>query len=78
MQLCVDAGGTITGEHGVGIDKRGYMSLVHNPVELDMLRTVRRAFDPDGLFNPGKVLPDEVDASQMDSRHTAGAVGAGG
>lgn len=61
MQLCVDAGGTITGEHGVGIDKRGYMTLVHNDVELDMLRSVRRAFDPDGLFNPGKVLPDPVE-----------------
>jgi glycolate oxidase subunit GlcD len=59
MKLCVDAGGTITGEHGVGIDKRGYMTLVHNDIELDMLRSVRRAFDPAGLFNPGKVLPDE-------------------
>jgi glycolate oxidase subunit GlcD len=60
MQLCVDAGGTITGEHGVGVDKRGYMGLVHNEVELSMLRSVRRVFDPDGLFNPGKVVPDLV------------------
>lgn len=59
MKLCVDAGGTITGEHGVGVDKRGYMTLVHNDVELAMLRSVRKAFDPAGLFNPGKVLPDE-------------------
>ena len=60
MALCVSVGGTITGEHGVGVDKRGYMSLVHDEVELDMLRRVRRVFDPQGLFNPGKVLPDEV------------------
>lgn len=60
MSLCVDVGGTITGEHGVGVDKRDYMTLVHNDVELDMLRRVRRVFDPAGLFNPGKVIPDEV------------------
>lgn len=58
MKLCVDAGGTITGEHGVGVDKRGYMHLVHNEVELDMLRRVRRVFDQRGLFNPGKVVPE--------------------
>jgi glycolate oxidase subunit GlcD len=58
MELCVDVGGTITGEHGVGVDKRGYMTLVHNDVELDMLRRVRSVFDPDGLFNRGKVLPE--------------------
>jgi glycolate oxidase subunit GlcD len=58
MKLCVSVGGTITGEHGVGVDKRGYMDLVHNEVELDMLRRVRRVFDPDGLWNPGKVVPD--------------------
>lgn len=57
MSLCVSVGGTITGEHGVGIDKRGYMHLVHNETELDMLRRVRHVFDPEGLLNPGKVLP---------------------
>jgi len=51
-------GGTITGEHGVGVDKRAYMDLVHNETELDMLRRVRRVFDPRGLFNPGKVVPE--------------------
>jgi len=60
MSLCVEVGGTITGEHGVGVDKRGYMSLVHTETELEMLRQVRRVFDPDGLFNPGKVVPDPV------------------
>lgn len=60
MQACVDAGGTITGEHGVGLDKRGYMTLVHGPAELDAMRRVKAAFDPRGLLNPGKVLPDET------------------
>jgi glycolate oxidase subunit GlcD len=63
MKLCVDAGGTITGEHGVGVDKRGYMGLVHNEVELDMLRRVRRVFDERALFNPGKVVPEPAEAS---------------
>ena len=56
MTLCVSVGGTITGEHGVGVDKRAYMSLVYNEVEMDMLRSVRRVFDPDGRLNPGKVV----------------------
>lgn len=60
MQVCVDAGGTITGEHGVGLDKRGYMSLVHGPRELAAMAAVQRAFDPEGRWNPGKVLPAEA------------------
>ena len=60
MALCVSVGGTITGEHGVGVDKRGYMGLVHRDVELDMLRAVKGVFDPKGLFNPGKVIPPVV------------------
>jgi FAD/FMN-containing dehydrogenase len=58
MTLCVDVGGTITGEHGVGVDKRGYMRLVHGPDELAAMAAVKAVFDPGGLFNPGKVLPD--------------------
>jgi glycolate oxidase subunit GlcD len=58
MALCVEVGGTITGEHGVGVDKRGYMRLVHNEVELEALRAVAGVFDPRGLFNPGKVIPE--------------------
>ena len=58
MQLCVDAGGTITGEHGVGVDKRKYMTLVHGPAELEAMAAAKRVFDPASLFNPGKVLPD--------------------
>ena len=60
MQVCVRAGGTITGEHGVGLDKRAYMPLVHGPRELAAMADVQRAFDPRGLWNPGKVLPDDA------------------
>jgi glycolate oxidase subunit GlcD len=58
MTLCVEVGGTITGEHGVGIDKRKYMPLVFGADELAAMSRVKDAFDPEGLFNPGKVLPD--------------------
>jgi glycolate oxidase subunit GlcD len=58
MKVCVDAGGTITGEHGVGADKRKYMPLVFSPQELQLLREVKGVFDPRGLCNPGKVVPE--------------------
>ncbi len=62
MKVCVEAGGTITGEHGVGVDKRKYMHLVFSPAELEILRGVKQVFDPMGLCNPGKVLPDGQEA----------------
>ena len=60
MEVCVRAGGTITGEHGVGLDKRRYMGLVYRPEELDAMRRVRSVLDPRGRCNPGKVLPEDV------------------
>jgi glycolate oxidase subunit GlcD len=57
MQACVDAGGTITGEHGVGLDKRDYMPLVFTDDAMSMMCDVRRVFDPASLCNPGKLLP---------------------
>lgn len=60
MAACVEAGGTITGEHGVGLDKRSYMGLIYGPAELAAMEAVRRVFDPRGMANPGKVLPDDV------------------
>jgi glycolate oxidase len=57
MQLCVEAGGSITGEHGVGVEKRSYMSWIFSESDLEAMGRVRIAFDPTGLFNPCKVLP---------------------
>ena len=62
MEACVAVGGTITGEHGVGVDKRKYMSLIHSPEALQAMARVARVFDPEGRANPGKVLPDGVEA----------------
>ncbi|MDT8370035.1 MAG: FAD-linked oxidase C-terminal domain-containing protein, partial [Longimicrobiales bacterium] len=58
MRICVDAGGTITGEHGVGYDKRDYLRLVAGPAEIAAMGAVRDAYDPERRWNPGKVLPE--------------------
>ena len=57
LSFCVEAGGSITGEHGVGADKRDYMPVMFSDDDLEAMRRVRRALDPLGLCNPGKVLP---------------------
>jgi FAD/FMN-containing dehydrogenase len=57
MAVCVAAGGSITGEHGVGLDKMRYMPLIFGPDDLGAMAAVRRAFDPEGRANPGKVIP---------------------
>lgn len=57
MKLCVDAGGSITGEHGVGVDKIDYMAMIFDQPSLDSMLTVRDVFNPLGLCNPGKAIP---------------------
>jgi glycolate oxidase len=57
LELCVEVGGTITGEHGVGIEKIGQMCVQFQPEELEQFRAVKRAFDPRELLNPGKGVP---------------------
>jgi glycolate oxidase subunit GlcD len=57
METCVRAGGTITGEHGVGLDKSDYLPLVFGEDDLRAMLQVRAAFDPTGLCNPGKIIP---------------------
>ena len=57
LELCVEVGGTITGEHGVGIEKINQMCIQFSPAELAQFRAVKDAFDPLGLLNPGKGVP---------------------
>ncbi len=57
VRTCVDEGGSITGEHGVGVDKRGYMPAMFSDADLEAFHRLRCAFDPHGLANPGKVMP---------------------
>ena len=58
VRLCVDAGGSLTGEHGIGLEKRDFMPLVFTADDLAIQACVRGAFDPTGRMNPRKVLPD--------------------
>jgi len=58
IDLCVERNGSITGEHGVGIEKRRYMSVMYTPAELSAMRDLKQLFDPAGLLNPGKIFPD--------------------
>jgi glycolate oxidase len=57
LDLCISYGGSITGEHGVGMDKSKYMPKMFSPGDLDTMQLLRCAFDPAGLCNPGKILP---------------------
>ena len=57
MAACIAAGGTITGEHGVGVDKLRYMPSIFDGASLAAMHAVRRVFDPDERVNPGKVVP---------------------
>jgi len=57
LRLCVEVGGVLTGEHGVGVEKRDLMPVMFDKVDLDQQLRLKCAFDPDGLLNPGKVFP---------------------
>ncbi len=57
VKACVDAEGSITGEHGVGVDKKAYMPAMFSEPDLEAFQRLRCAFDPAGLANPGKVMP---------------------
>ena len=57
LELCVEVGGTITGEHGVGMEKINQMCVQFNSAELQMFHGVKQAFDPEQLLNPGKAIP---------------------
>ena len=57
LEICIDVGGSLTGEHGIGADKACRMPLMFSEADLETMQRFRRAFDPDGLCNPGKIFP---------------------
>jgi glycolate oxidase len=67
LRLCVAMGGSITGEHGVGVEKREYLGEMFSPDEIDCMRRLRSAFDPLGISNPGKMFP-AADAPALHQR----------
>jgi glycolate oxidase len=63
LRMCIRFGGTISGEHGVGIEKRPMMRELFTAEDLETMASLRAAFDPDGVLNPGKILPGEDDGA---------------
>jgi len=72
LETCVAYGGTITGEHGVGIEKIGQMCVQFNRVELTQFHAIKEAFDPAGLLNPGKAVPTLRRCAEFGAMHVHG------
>jgi glycolate oxidase len=58
LRACVEAGGTLSGEHGIGLEKNAFMPWIYGPDDLDAMQRVKDVLDPTGLLNPGKIFPD--------------------
>jgi len=72
LRLCVEVGGVLTGEHGVGVEKRDLMDTMFGQVDLDHQMRLKCAFDPDGLLNPGKVFPQLQRCAELGRVHVHG------
>ena len=68
LRLCVDSGGSISGEHGVGADKRCFLDWMFSPADLETMQLVRKAFDPLQRANPGKLFPTPVSCGESSRR----------
>ena len=83
LKLCADAGGSVTGEHGIGLEKRENIRYVFSDDDLEVMDRIRRVFDPHRLMNPGKVFPSDGLAPSAHEtlpgypRRQAAAIGAG-
>jgi len=69
LEASVEMGGTVTGEHGVGIEKLSSMCVQFSPAEREQMLALKRAFDPKGLLNPGKVIPSLVRCAEYGKMH---------
>ncbi len=69
LELCVAVGGTVTGEHGVGMEKINQMCIQFSPAELAQFHAVKAAFDPKGLLNPGKAVPSLHRCAEFGAMH---------
>jgi glycolate dehydrogenase FAD-linked subunit len=69
LRLCVEVGGVLTGEHGVGVEKRDLMGTMFNEIDLNQQQRLKCAFDPDSLLNPGKVFPQLCRCAELGRVH---------
>jgi glycolate oxidase len=69
LRLCVEVGGVLTGEHGVGVEKRDLMPVMFNETDLKQQQHVKCAFDPASLMNPGKVFPQLHRCAELGRMH---------
>lgn len=74
METCVRAGGSITGEHGVGLDKSAYLPLIFSAADMDAMLRVRAAFDSSGLCNPGKIIPTSRSCGEARGARSRGPI----
>jgi glycolate oxidase len=72
LKLCVEVGGVLTGEHGVGVEKRDLMPSMFSETDLNQQQRVKCAFDPKGLLNPGKVFPTLHRCAELGRMHISG------
>ena len=72
LRLCVEVGGVLTGEHGVGIEKRDLMPQMFSEVDLNQQQRIKCAFDSQGLLNPGKVFPTLHRCAELGRVHVHG------
>lgn len=72
LRMCVDKGGVLTGEHGVGVEKRDLMEEVFSQIDLDIQQRVKCAFDPTSLLNPGKMFPRLRRCAELGAMHVHG------
>ena len=69
LQFCIEQGGTITGEHGVGVEKLGEMCIQFSDQERNQFHAIREAFDPKCIFNPGKAIPTLARCAEHNAMH---------
>jgi glycolate oxidase len=72
LKLCVEVGGVLTGEHGVGVEKRDLMPVMFSEIDLNQQQRVKCAFDEKGLLNPGKVFPTLHRCAELGRMHISG------
>jgi len=77
MRICVDAGGTITGEHGIGTEKRKFMHWLFSDDDLEAMRRLKTVFGAGDFFNPGKIFPAAEGSGGVTQEHVTRGMGAG-